>query len=176
MCLSGVKTLTFFAFTHDNKGEMREKRLCLSLCMLNQFMQDKCNVRITLIKLFNWTMHCVGLWSGSFELTGLEIDTKTIFRSDVSKAILIPPLSIPVLQAVEECCVVLALYVSVTQLTRQRLSVFARDWTVHPWWHLFAAQIHPPTPMSVSWRKPSVTHSDASRFCARDPAVSTITY
>ncbi|TMS16867.1 Agrin [Larimichthys crocea] len=40
------------------------------------------------------------------------------------------------------------------------------------WWRLFAAQIRPPTPTSASWRKPSATHSDVSRCCARDPAQS----
>lgn len=85
-----------------------------------------------------------------------------------------PPFSLPFWQAAEECCVALALYVNVTRLTRPKLSVFAREWIVHPWWRLFAARIPPPTPMSVSLRKPSATHSDALRCCARDPAVSNI--
>lgn len=86
-----------------------------------------------------------------------------------------PPLSLSVLQDVRECSVGLVLYVSVTQLIQAKLSVFARKSIVHLWWRLFAALIRPPTPMSASWRKPSATHSDASRCCARDPAVSTIT-
>lgn len=80
---------------------------------------------------------------------------------------------LPFWQPAEGCCVALVLYVSATQLTQPRQSVFAREGTVRPWWRLFVARIHPRTPMNVSWRKPSAKHSDASRFSARDPAVST---
>lgn len=79
-----------------------------------------------------------------------------------------------VFQLVGECCVVLVQCVRAIQPTGPRLSAFARKWTVHPWWRRFVAQIHPPTPMSVNWRKPNARHRDASRCCAKDRAVSTI--
>lgn len=86
-----------------------------------------------------------------------------------------PPFRVPLWQAAGGCCAASALYVSVIQLTRPRQSAFARGWTVRLWWPLCAVRTRPPIPMSASWRKPSATHSDASRCYARDPAVSNIT-
>ena len=88
---------------------------------------------------------------------------------------LMPPFLPPVWQAAGGCYAASALYASGTRLIPPRVSAFAREWNVHLWLRLSAARIRPPTPTSASWRKPSATHSDASRCCARDPAVSNVT-
>lgn len=121
-------------------------------------------------------MHCAGLWSDSYCNWPWNCERKQYCDQMFLTSFLTPPpFFLPVWQAAEGCCAASALYVSVIRLTRPRLSVFAREWIVHPWWRLFAARIHPPTPMNASLRKPSATPSDASRCCARDHAVSNIT-
>lgn len=127
----------------------------------NQLLLDRLHTRVTAIVACNFIMPCAGLCFENVELSRQKA------RSHLASSL--PPFR----QAAEGCCVASAPCVSETLLTPPRLSASASGWTARRWWRLFAAPIHPPTPTSASWRKLSATHSDASRCCARGPAVST---
>lgn len=53
--------------------------------------------------------------------------------------------------------------------------MFVRKLYVRLWWRRCAVLTPLPIPMSVSWRRPSAIHRDASRWCAEAPVVSLLT-
>ncbi len=62
-----------------------------------------------------------------------------------------------------------------TRLTPLKESVFVRRLYACLWWRRYVDLTPLPIPMSVSWRRPSAIHRDASRWCAKAPVVSLVT-
>lgn len=62
-----------------------------------------------------------------------------------------------------------------TRLTPLKESVFVRRLYACLWWRRCVDLTPLPIPMSVSWRRPSAIHRDASRWCAKAPVVSLVT-